>query len=292
MAKAGRGRSASGDAPREGEAADGETSDNGQLGIQSIEIGMQLMSTLVDHAFDNPPPMLKTLAAKAGMPPAKAHRYMVSLVRAELVERDAATGRYRLGPMARHIGLRAIQSLDVVRLTTPRMPAICADIGFSVALAIWAYGGPTIIAIEERRRPITIGTRIGELMPIVSSATGQIFGTYLPRATTEKLIKAEIIMLRKTSDAVINEASLSALFDQVRGTGLGSTEGGLNPTVNALSAPIFDFRGTLVGALSTLGPANELDPARGGELAQKLKAIADGLSRELGYDPDVVRQIQ
>jgi DNA-binding IclR family transcriptional regulator len=244
---------------------------------------MQLMKALMDHAFDNPPPMLKTLAATAGMPAAKAHRYLVSLVRSGLVERDPVAGRYQLGPMARQMGLRAIQSLDVVRLGNLRLPGICADLGFSVALAIWTGGGPTIIAVEEARRPITIGTRVGEMMPILASATGQVFGAWLSPATTASLVEADLAAGRGTAVGATTRAEVENLLETVRATGVGSTVGGLNRTVNALSAPVFDHRGTLVAALSSLGPADEFDADRRGPLAARLKSAAAAVSGELGF---------
>ena len=247
---------------------------------------MRLMSALVEHTFDNPPPMLKTLAAHAGMPPAKAHRYMVSLIRSQLVERDTVTGRYRLGPMARLMGLRAIQSVDVVRLASPRLPLICSELGFSVALAVWTYEGPTIISVEEARRPITIGTRVGEIMPILNSATGLVFGAWLPRTITQDVINRGSASQPKGNKA-LSKAAVDKLFEDVRERGLGVTEGGLNPTVNALSAPIFDHRGILIAALSTLGPANELDVSPTSPVALSLQKFAAGLSAELGYTPEM-----
>lgn len=261
-------------------AADDES---GKLGIQSIEIGMRLLATLVEHAFDNPPPMLKTLAANAGMPPAKAHRYMVSLLRCELVERDPHSGRYRLGAMARLVGLRAIQSLDVIKVAGARLPTMCADLGHSLALAIWAYEGPTIIAVEEARRPITIGTRVGEVMPMLSSATGKIFGAWLPETMTRGRIQAEIARTSGSSDLPIGKTAIDQLFATVRATGVGWTEGGINPTINAVSAPIFDYRGVLVAALSTLGPAHDLDVSPDGSVATQLRKFAGEISADLGY---------
>jgi len=260
----------------------------GKFGIQSIEVGMRLMALLIEHAFDSPPPMLKTLAERAGMPPAKAHRYMVSLVRSQLVERDEISGRYRLGPMARLIGLRAIQSLDVIRLSSPRLPLICSELGFSVAIAIWAYEGPTIVAVEEARRPITIGTRVGEVMPILNSATGLVFGAWMPRTLTQTHIRRDATSaLRVSGQSPTSQVAIDKMFEQVREAGLGVTEGGLNPTVNALSAPIFDYRGVLVAALSTLGPANELDVSTTSPIAAALRRFAAELSAELGYTPEI-----
>ena len=64
-------------------------------GIQSIEVGGSLLSALVR---EGKPMMLKDLAREAGMPVAKAHPYLVSFGKLGLVEQDALTGRYGLGP--------------------------------------------------------------------------------------------------------------------------------------------------------------------------------------------------
>jgi DNA-binding IclR family transcriptional regulator len=257
---------------------------DGKLGVQSVEIGMRLVDALAKHAFDHPAPMLKTIAATAGMPPAKAHRYMVSLVRTKLVEKDEDTGRYRLGPLARTLGVRAIQGLDVVRLVSPQLPAICGDLGFSVALAIWTQQGPTVIAVEELRRPITYGTRIGEVMPLLSSATGQVFGAWMPPDIVNPLLERQVYS-DKADKPVKPPARKDVIraFSDVRAAGIGISQGGLTPTINGLSVPIFDYRGTLVAALSTLGSSTELDASPEGPVARKLRQIATGLSEEMGY---------
>jgi len=59
-------------------------------GIQSIEVGTRLLRALAAHGRAM---MLRDVARHAGMPPAKAHRYLVSFMRMGLVEQDANTGR-------------------------------------------------------------------------------------------------------------------------------------------------------------------------------------------------------
>ena len=261
--------------------------DAGPAGIQSFEIGLKLLSLMAELSDGNMPPMLKTLSAAADMPPAKVHRYMASLLRTGYAERDPATGRYRLGPMARQLGISAISRMDVLKVAGKRLPQICADLQQSVALAIWTYHGPVMVATEDLREPVTISTRVGQVMPLLTSATGRVFGAWLPPRMVERLIQQELAAAygRDPATAIRTMAQVDDLFTRTRSAGIAWTQGGLNATVNALAAPLFDYRGTLVAALASLGPAISFDVSTDGALARALRAAADAVSRELGFQP-------
>ena len=82
-------------------------------GIQSIEVGFRLLDVL---ARNGRPMMLRDIAKGAGMPAAKAHRYMISFMRTGMIEQDSGSGRYLLGSYALDVGLSALGRLDPVRL--------------------------------------------------------------------------------------------------------------------------------------------------------------------------------
>jgi DNA-binding IclR family transcriptional regulator len=255
-----------------------------QIGVQSVETGIKLLMALADLASGSPPPMLKTIAAAAGVAPAKAHRYLVSFTRTEMVERDAATGRYRLGPAARMLGIAAVRSADVVRSASQRLPKLCEEVQQSAALAVWTQHGPTIIWVEDVRRPITVSTRVGEILPLLTSATGRVFAAWMPRFHTQTLLSQELAAQRRINPqgGLARSEDAERLFEDVRRHGVGWTVGGLNETVSALAAPIFDYRESLVGALALLGPRAEFDADPEGRLAGVLRAAANAVSESLG----------
>src|SRR5690348_7719291 len=94
------------------DGAEAGTGSSGGGGVQSIEVGMRLLTALAEAGGEKG---LNALAAAAGMPPAKAHRYLVSLTRSGFVEQDAATGRYALGTQAVWVGLVALGRTDIVQ---------------------------------------------------------------------------------------------------------------------------------------------------------------------------------
>src|ERR1700754_5358098 len=83
-----------------------DTSDSGEeklrSGIQSIEVGFRLLDVLTHEPRAM---MLRDLAQRADMSPAKAHRYLVSFLRLGVVAQDPLSGRYELGGFAFQFGL-------------------------------------------------------------------------------------------------------------------------------------------------------------------------------------------
>jgi DNA-binding IclR family transcriptional regulator len=122
--------------------------------------------------------MLKEIAAAADMPASKAHRYLVSLIRAGLVEQDPMSSRYDLGPFALNIGLVALDRLDRVRLGLNAIAEMRDEINQTTALAVWGDKGPVVVRWERPRRPITVNVITGTVLELLSSATGRVFAAW------------------------------------------------------------------------------------------------------------------
>jgi DNA-binding IclR family transcriptional regulator len=146
-----------------------------RAGIQSVEVGFSLLEVL---STSPGPLMLRDLAAAAGMSAAKAHRYLVSFQRLELVAQDSATTRYDLGPAALKLGLAALSRLDSVKLARQLMPSLMAQTGQTLALAVWGNQGPTLVHWEESPQAVTVNLRLGDVLPLLSSATGLCFTAF------------------------------------------------------------------------------------------------------------------
>ncbi len=261
----------------------GESSSEGEkTGIQSLEVGLKLLTLLADHGSHAAPPMLKTIAAAGQMAPANAHRYMVSLVRTGYAERDVATGRYRLGPMARHLGIAALRRMETVKVAAGQLQELCSLVRHSVALSIWTFQGPVVVATEDLLEPVTISTRVGQILPMLGSATGQVFGAWLPPRTTERVL-LDALENSGPGSPVRTRDDAEKLFRRIREQGLAQTLGGVNPTVYGLAAPIFDMHGRITAAVATLGSAAVFDASLDGSVAANIRAGGLQISRELGY---------
>lgn len=255
--------------------------DKERAGIQSVEVGFALLEGLTRSRG---PLMLKDVAASAGMSAAKAHRYLVSFQRLGLVTQDPRTARYDLGPAALKLGLASLARLDAVRLARERMPELMESIGHTLALAVWGNHGPTIVHWEESPQAVTANLRLGDVMPLLSSATGRCFAAFMPPDLVAPLIKEELaraVKMRRT-DLPATQVEVNALLAEVRERGAARVVDTLLPGIVAFCAPVFDSDGHLELGITTLGSIATFDPEWDGAIDAPLRTAADQLSRDLG----------
>ena len=254
-----------------------------RAGIQSVEVGFTLLEVL---ARGDGPLMLRDLAAAAGMSAAKAHRYLVSFQRLGLVQQDSTSTRYDLGPAALRVGLAALSRVDAVRMARERMPALMHEIGHTVALAVWGNQGPTIVHWQEA--PQTLSTlRLGDVMPLLTSATGRCFAAFLLPTRVNARLKAELTSAHKMgrTDVPTTLAQAREMLDEVRTQGLSRVVDTLLPGVVGFCAPVFDADRHLVLGILALGPRASFDDDWQGPVAHALRQAARQLSQDLGHTP-------
>lgn len=264
--------------------AEEDIDENNGGGVQSVDTALRLLSALVEM---RPPLTLKVVAERAGMPPPKAHRYLVSFCRGGLAERDAASGGYRLGPLAVRLGLAALRHLQVVNVGAQALGELRDAVGFTAGLAIWGAAGPTFLRFEETNDALIVSGRPGSVMPLLTSSTGRVFGAYLPRSLTDPFLRQELAGQRHpgaspSSAPRMTKDQMEALFRGVRMQGLAQVRGDLNPGLHGLSAPVFDHAGALVGVITVMGPAGVIDVAFDGPIADALRAKAHEVSQRMG----------
>lgn len=250
-------------------------------GIQSIEVGGALLQALVKNGA---PMMLKDLAREAGMPPAKAHPYLVSFGKLGLIEQDPLTGRYGLGTFALQMGLSALQGLNPLRVATPEAARLSDEIQQNVAIAVWGNHGPTIVGIEECSRPVHVNMRAGTVMSLLNSATGKVFAAFLPERLVEPLVQEELSRLASADQPALRPSRkyLEESLAEVRERRMARAVGHPIPGINAFCAPVFDHTGHLALAITAMGPSGSFSPEWDGPIATRLKACAEAISARLG----------
>jgi DNA-binding IclR family transcriptional regulator len=249
-----------------------------QIGVQSVEVAGHLLKTL---ATLDGPQTLSALSAAAGIPPAKAHRYLVSLIREGFVEQSASDGRYDFGGAARLIGRAAMNRLDFVRIGTPLLSKLRDDLRETVFMGVWSPQGPMVIEWFDIVRPVSVVIRPGSILPIHTSAFGLICAAYLPPDVVARALKSEEPKPDLRSGK-LSKARQAALFAEIRRDGFSVVRGDLIPGLDAIAVPVLDHRGDFVACLAAVGSSGVLDISASGRVVRELKASAKRFAQLMG----------
>jgi len=252
-------------------------------GIQSVEIGTQLLVALGRHVA---PMALRDLGKSAGIPVGKAHPYLVSFLKVGFVVQDGA-GRYELGPLALQLGLAKLQRLDPIKEASPLIEALASETEQSIAVAVWGNFGPTVVRLEEPIHPLHVNLRTGTVMSLAYTATGRLFAAYLPPKVVEKMMVDDLARLRGPAGGrgaeELSTSQIEALLVETRLHGMSRTLGQPIPGIDAFCAPVFDSTNNLVLGITAMGPEATFDSDWNGRVAVPLKACALEISRRLGF---------
>jgi len=251
---------------------------DGKHGVQSLEIGMNIVRTMVTGQRSM---MLKDIALAADMPASKVHRYLVSLIRSGVVEQDLQTSRYSLGPFALNMGLVALDRLDRVRLGLAAISELRDAINETIALAVWSETGPVIVRWERPRRAITVNVVTGTSLKLLTSAAGRVFAAWLPKTVMDPLISSEL--KTKAIPDLKTKADVEAMLSKVRSDGVAPISSNyMFSGVEAVSAPVFNFKNEITMALSVVGVTGMIDINQNSAVITELKRAAQQLSERLG----------
>jgi DNA-binding IclR family transcriptional regulator len=250
-------------------------------GNSTILIGANLISVVA--GFNGPAP-LTAIAAQMRMSPSRAYRYLRGLCDCGFLEQDRPSGHYDLGPQMINLGLTAISRMDPVRQAALSMPALADATGLVSAISVWGSHGPTAIRAEHGNLIAPVRVREGLHLPLLTSAAGKVFLTYMPQSVTAELLEKELAEwnARNSGRNRITPAKVDSLCAEVRRHGLARAIGTHHPMLAMMAAPVFNREGVLELAITLIGIKGSFDISLRGGPAKQLLATAHSVSGKLG----------
>lgn len=252
-----------------------------QRGVQSIEVGNRILEVLVraDHLM-----MLRDLAEQSGLTAAQAHAYLVSLRKTQLVEQDAATGRYRLGPFALSLGLSRLRITDAYQFTSAALPALVDRLGMMGTIAVWGTHGPTVVLVHESANQVHVNLRPGAVFSLTGTATGRLFAALLPAAKVDEMVRAELRGSSRSQRIADNLtlAEVRASLGGIRTVGYEITNDRPIPGISAIAAPVLDHSEQIQLAVTLVAPTRRIDTSARGVHTRELLQFTQAISTRLG----------
>jgi DNA-binding IclR family transcriptional regulator len=192
-------------------------------------------------------------------------------------------GVYKLGPAALSIGVSYLDSLDLRRMSLPRLGAMLEAPIAAASLA--ALSGRRAVVIErlEREASNRVPGHVGWSFSLHATSLGKTLLAYLPVETAHEWVNS--IPLPKLTPATLTTPDeLLEELARIRDEGRGYNHGETRPNALAVAAPVHNHLGHVVAAINASGYAPDVTTeALHGPITQKVLDAATALSRDLGY---------
>jgi DNA-binding IclR family transcriptional regulator len=249
--------------------------------VQAAETGMSILKSLARLGGSA---SLTAIASDVQESASKVHRYLVSLTQEGLVSQSAATLHYQLGPEAIRIGLAALRQCDPVRMGEAALASLRETLQVTSFIAVMGNLGPTVLRIEEPSLPVTVNIRPGSVLPLLWSATGQVFLAFSEEETLRSKAQADFESATPEQRSLLSGPEpVARLCRQVRDQGCAIVHDTLLTGISAVSAPIFDARGHVCAVLTALGASNGFDTRPGGRVCPRVVKEAADISTAMGF---------
>jgi DNA-binding IclR family transcriptional regulator len=247
-------------------------------GVQSIDRVLDIIEAL---STEQRGLGVTELAQRVGLHKSTVHRLLSVLAQRGYAEKRPGGG-YQIGLKLIETVSCYINSLELQTEARPYVAQIASELGLTAHLGV--LEGDQVVYIERMDvfSGVKLYSQIGLRVPAYCSSLGKCLLSGFGRADLKRVLSG----CGFTSFTPNTLASFEALYEElkqvrVRGFAVDNLEYSLNN--RCVGAPIFDYRGEIIAAVSASGPPMILTEDRVGETAGCVKAKALDISRNLGY---------
>ncbi|OMB79434.1 IclR family transcriptional regulator [Mycolicibacterium conceptionense] len=219
-------------------------------------------------------------ARAAGLPRPTAHRLLSALSDEGMVDRDAATGRWLLGPELYLLGTSASHRYDITSKARGVIDVLASQTGESVFLS--ARRGDETVCVLSREGSFPLRSHVlyeGIRFPLgVASAALVILSHLTTREIDEYFARSD---LETQWGASHSESAVRDRIEVTRTTGYAVNPGLLVEGSWGIAAAVFDRNGAPAWALSLTGVETRFRPERIAEMGTLLLEQAHELTLRL-----------
>src|SRR6185369_8383006 len=250
-----------------------------ERGTYSVQAVVKAFDLLEFLSAEGSNPTVPLLAKKLELSRNKVFRLLATLEDRGLIERDDATGTYRLGLCAFEMAQHILQSASLIRLAHPVMEELAHKHDEAIYITVMNNDEVLFLDMVDSFQQIKTIPLVGRRFPFFTNAAGKAIKAMSSSDVLEKFGKRQA---NKTG--VPNIKQLESELDNIRKSGIAVDFGGLGEGICAVAVAIRDYTGKVVGALTMLAPSFRMLQERlDKEIIPSMLDGAEVISMKFGY---------
>ena len=247
-----------------------------------LERGIKMLEHLVDHADGS---TLSALSSALDLPLSATHRLLTELIRLGYVRQDQSHGQYVLTIKMVAMGLSFLGSTGITDVAQPLLDRLASTSGELVRLGVVDGDGLTFVAkAQGARSGLRYDPDMGLTVQLSCSAAGHAWLSTMPDEDALQRVSRQ--GFGKPADfgpkAPITVKALLGYLKLARSRGFAVIVEVFAPAMSAMSAPVRNRLGQVIGVVTIAGPVIRLTEERLLSLGPALVQTADEIGQASG----------
>jgi DNA-binding IclR family transcriptional regulator len=245
--------------------------------LQTVERAFGILEMIAERQMT-----LRELEAETGLNRTTLSRLLFTLSKNKYIEKDAATGRYKVGLKVIELGSVMLNQIELKTEALPFLRELTQNVGRVCHMGILSQGEVVYIEKTEPMTSIRMFSGIGKRVPVHSTSLGKA----LLIDKSEKDI-LEILndkgMDKFTQNTIVSPDGFIREMEITKKRGYSFDNAENEEGIFCVAAPIKDYRNEVVAAISTTGRDNSFLDDPQSSIIQAIKETAYQISVKMGY---------
>lgn len=245
--------------------------------VQSVSRSLLLLNYIGDAGK---PQGLSELSRAVVLPKSTTKRLLATLLQNEYVKYDEESEKYGLGSQILRLGSSMLNSLELRNEARDISMRLRELTGQTVFLAV--LDKFEVIYIDKVAGDISMRASVGSRSSAHCTGIGKACLAYLPEKILDELLSRQELH-KHTPNTITEPVALKEELARIRMQGYATDEKENREEIRCMAAPIMNYSGQVVGAISISGFVGSFTKEKAVESLTHLLPAAAEISRRMGY---------
>lgn len=245
--------------------------------VPAVEQSLALLNFLAAHSDTSL--TLTEICERLDIHKSKVYTILNTLIGYDFIEKNPRTKTYRLGLGIVHLARNILNNLDIRDIVKAPLHQLAVETELTAHYGQIVGSNFYIVAKEESNAAFGYNMRIGISHDITHGAHGKAIVAFMSEEERQQILSRDYLCFYGDGKPVDLDKLLSEL-EEIRTNGYATDLRVTNPNIIAISSPIFDGGGTIIGCIILIGVFSRTKLKRFGA---KVAQTAFDISHILGY---------
>lgn len=223
------------------------------------------------------------------IPKSSLHQLLTTLVKRRFITYSELGQTYTLGPKFWELAMGYLRRFDVVQVGWPYLEELGRLTQETVQMGVLDHADVVYLAKIESSHPIQLVSNVGARLPAYATGIGKALLARLSQAQVDALYPEETLY-QFTPYTLPTRDALRHDLERARLEGYARDQGEYSSHVRCVAAPIVDYSGSAVAAVSVSIPVERYTEQRKDEIVTVLQECVAKVSQHLGAEQGEILQ--